>query len=170
MFELLLLITLLALFGWSAWIDTVWIAAVALVLYLAGNWLFGDLSHLSFLADPITFVSIVVFSLAVGAVWSLWKWRRWMLSTHVQDQLRAGKNDHDERDSDTPYKASNSFPNCAKPSQNVERIVTWVMLWPFSMIVYFFADFLMDIGRWVYERLGKIYARITDAALPEDMK
>ena len=38
------------------------------------------------------------------------------------------------------------------------------------MIVYFFEDFLVDIARWIYERLVKVYQRITLAAMPDSMK
>jgi hypothetical protein len=44
------------------------------------------------------------------------------------------------------------------------------MLWPFSMIVYFFEDFLMDIATWVYKRLVLVYRRITLSAIPDDIK
>jgi len=77
---------------------------------------------------------------------------------------------HKGKTPSTPFKESIYFPNEARASKHIERIATWIILWPFSMIVYFFDDFLMDIGRWIYNRLGKVYARITDAALPDDMK
>ena len=170
MFELILLITLLVLTGWSAWMDVVWLAVVAVVLYIAGNWLFGDLSHLSFLTDPMTLLSLGAFYLAVGTAWSLWKWRRWMLSDTIQSKLRNGKREHEKVDCPAPFRESTHFPVTAQPSNNVERIVTWITLWPFSMIVYFFADFLMDVGLWIYNRLGRVYSRITDAAIPDDLK
>ena len=93
-----------------------------------------------------------------------------MLSKKVQDKLKSAMLEHSKKDSDRPFRESIYFPSLAQPSQNVERIVTWITLWPFSMIVYFFEDFLMDIGRWIYERLGKVYVRITDAAIPDDNK
>lgn len=168
MLELLLLIMLLGLFSWSAWIDTLWLAGVALALYLAGNWLFGDLSHLSPLADPLTAVSVVVFSLAVGTVWSLWKWRKWMHKPSIQEKLKRGQLDHATKDSGSEFKDSIYFPRDAKPSNNVDRIVSWIVLWPFSMLIYFFEDLLMDIGRWIYNRLGGVYVRITDSAIPKN--
>jgi hypothetical protein len=170
MFEFIMLFALLILTGWSAWIDTIWIAAIAVVFYIAGGWLFGDLSHLTFLFDPITLICGPLFSLAVGATWSLWKWRRWMLSDRVQRVLRRSKDEHQKSGDDIFFKHSVWFPSEARASKNVERIITWIMLWPFSMLVYFFEDFLMDIGRWIYNRLGQVYVRITDAALPDDMK
>lgn len=166
----LLIVALLILMGWSAWMDTPWIAAITAVLYLAGSWMFGDLSHLAFLTDPTTLLASVAFSLAIGTLWSLWKWRRWMLSDQVQRALREGKDLRDKSDANTSFKDSIYFPKRAMPSHNVERIATWIVLWPFSMLVYFFEDLLMDVGRWVYERLGKVYSRITDAALSDDMK
>jgi hypothetical protein len=171
MLELIMLVGLLIMFTWSAWIEVAWIAAIAVILYLAGNWLFGDISHLSFLLDPITLISIAVFFLAAGTAWSLWKWRRHMLSNSVQKSLREGKYIYDrQKEKVCPFKESVAFPSKARPSRNIEKIVTWIMLWPFSMMVYFFEDFLMDIGRWIYNRLGNVYVRITDSTLPEDMK
>lgn len=174
MLELVLLFVVLAALGWSAWLDTLWIAGVAVVLYLAGNWLFGDLSHLAFLADPVTLAAIVVVSLTIGTLWSLWKWRRHMLSPAIQNVLGEAKAEYDRMEgrdgseNKPPFRESAFFPRNALPSNNVERIVTWIMLWPFSMLVYFFEDFLVDIGRWIYNRLGRVYSRITDAAIPKD--
>ena len=168
MFELIMLIALLALMVWSAWIDNIWIAAAAIVLYAASSWLFGELGHLAFLADPITLMSLLVCSFGIGTIWSLWKWRRWMLSDAVQSKLKTGMLEHAQKDSDKPFKESIYFPKSAQPSHNVERIVTWITLWPFSMVVYFFEDFLVDVGRWIYRRFGMVYVRITDAAIPTE--
>ena len=49
-------------------------------------------------------------------------------------------------------------------------MASWIVFWPFSMLVYFFDDFLRDVALWVYERLAKVYQRITMSALTEEMK
>lgn len=166
MLEILFLVALLALMGWSAWLDVIWLALVAVALYLAGSWLFADLEHLAFLVDPLTALSLAAFSLTAGAIWSLWKWRRWVRSPHVQKAIIAGHNKWQNSESAGAFMDSAFFPDDARASENVQRIITWITLWPFSMIVYFFEDFLSDIGRWIYERLGQVYVRITEAALP----
>lgn len=170
---ILLLITL-GVFGAAAWFESLTLAAAMVVVYLAVGYVFFGLTHLAFLADPVTLISLTVLSLAIGTVWSLYKWRRWMHSSRVQRALHDAKHSfdctHKGKTPSTPFKESIYFPNEARASKHIERIATWIILWPFSMIVYFFDDFLMDIGRWIYNRLGKVYARITDAALPDDMK
>lgn len=171
MFELILTICLFGLMTWSAWAETIWIAGVAATLYFCLSWLFGDLSYSQIIADPVTLVSVTASFAAIGALWSLWKWRRWMLSDKVQVALRKGKEAYDGSYGESlPFKESSRFPKEARPSQNTDRIITWIALWPFSMVTYFFADFLMDVGRWIYNRLGKVYQHITDGALPEDMR
>ena len=174
--EIILLILLFGLISWSAWYDTAIIGCVGIVLYLAGSWLFGDLSHLAFLLDPFNFVALLVLSLACGAAWSLWKWHVHVRSDRVQAALKKTKKQYDKAAHDNTqvieekFKDSYYFPDEARASQNVDRIVTWIIFWPFSMVIYFFDDFLYRIGKWVYHRLGRVYIRITEAALPDDMK
>lgn len=172
--EYILIIMLVGAFSFSAWWDTVWIAGIGFIIYMAVNFIFTDMSHMAFLMNWMNMLAFSVFSLAVGAMWSLWKWRKWMKSDWVQKHLREAKTNYDTGSQSLQrgitFKDSENFPSLAKPSQNVERIISWIVLWPFSIIIYFFEDFLMDIGRWIYNKLGKVYVRITDSALPEDMR
>ena len=176
MFEFILLCAFLGLLLTAAWWDTLWIAGAALVVYGAVSWLFTDMSHMAWLADPVTLAALLAVSMGIGTLWSLWKWRRHVRSDSVQAALKRELKSYHKYyrvspDSKAPrYIDSTYFPNEARASWNVEKISTWIILWPFSMIVYFFEDFLVDIARWIYERFAKIYARITLSALSDDMK
>jgi len=166
MLETIIVLALfLALIG-SAWMETALIAAVAIIIYVALGYLFIGLPEVTL----FTLMASSSISLGIGALWSLWKWRRWVNSPTVQKALRTAKTKYDKSGVSAPFRDSDYFPNEALPSKHVDRIVSWITLWMFSMIVYFFEDFLMDIGRWIYNRLGRIYENITTSALPDDMK
>ena len=181
MLETILLIALFVALVTTAWFDTVWIGAAAIAIFAAATWLFGNAAAFVFLTNPVTLASFVVVSLAIGALWSMWKWRRHVKSEDVQAELEKGmqrfvaeEGRKKERFGDDfihkPFIESSEFPDAARASYNKERILTWIIFWPFSMIVYFFDDFLRDIALWVYERLAKVYHRITLSALSEEMK
>ena len=166
MLETIIVLALfLALIG-SAWMETALIAAVAIIIYVALGYLFIGLPEVTL----FTLMASSSISLGIGALWSLWKWRRWVNSPTVQKALRTAKTKYDKSGLAKPFRDSDYFPYEARPSKHVDRIVSWITLWMFSMIVYFFEDFLMDIGRWIYNRLGRIYENITTSALPDDMK
>ena len=181
MLETILILALLAALVATAWFDTVWIGAVAIAIFAGAVTLFGNAAAFAFLANPMTLASIVLVSLGIGALWSMWKWRRHVKSESVQAELEEGMASFVQKEDKRkkyygddfvhkPFYESAEFPNAARASYNKERILTWIIFWPFSMIVYFFDDFLRDIALWVYERLAKVYHRITLSALSEEMK
>jgi len=165
-----LFVALLGGIAASAWYETVWIALAVGVVYLAVSFITGGAGAALIMANLGMIPVVVGASIAIGALWSLWKWRRRMVSDGMQKMLRTAKDDYDKKPRTNPFKESEYFPKSAKASENIDRIITWIMLWPFSMLIYFFDDFLRDIGRWAYNRLGKVYVHITDSALPDDMK
>jgi len=170
MLEIILIFLLFSFITWSAWVETLWIAMVAILTYLAVSWFFADLSHLSFFTSLTNVIAFTICSLGIGALWSLWKWRKWMNSPRVQKLLNRSFKEFKSQDYHGSFKDSVWFPGEAKSQNNIERIISWIVLWPFSMVVYFFEDFLSDIGRWIYNRLGRVYTSITEAALTDEMK
>lgn len=172
--ETLVIVLLLAALLTSAWMDTVFVAIAAIVVYLAFGFLVIGLPEVTLM----TVAATSAVSLGIGALWSLWKWRRWVNGPIVQKALRESKDKYDTAVSNPkdyarptkPFRESDYFPEQARAAKNIDRIISWITLWMFSMIVYFFEDFLMDIGRWIYNRLAKIYENITTSALPDDMK
>jgi len=175
MFEILLFGLLLVGFGYSTWAEELWSLILVGIIFLAVGFFVGGYT-MTILENIELIIPILCGSMAVGSIWSLWKWRSHMRSQPVQDELREGKTKYDDvkgkegfRDL-PPFKTSDFFPDVARASKNVERISTWTILWPLSMVLYIFKDLLIDIGRWIYEQLGRVYLRITEAALPDDMK
>jgi hypothetical protein len=140
------------------------------VIFGAGSWLFGTGPDLSILLDwRVALVVITLFG-AIGCGWSLWKWRRHMRSAKIQGMLRAAKDTYDMEERGDVFKLSDWFPVEAKVVTHKQAIISWIVLWPFSMLVFFFEDFMLEVGQWAYDRLAGVYARISDSALPDDMK
>jgi hypothetical protein len=171
MLETILFIVLFTTLIWSAWIDTVWLALVGLVIFGIGSYFTGTVTwELVSSVGPFTYVLLPILSLSIGTCWSFWKWRRHMRSEHVQKRLRDRKDQHDRKYREIAFRDSSLFPDEAKASKQVSRIISWIMLWPFSMLVYLLEDVLTDLGRWIYNRFAVVYVRITESALPEDMR
>lgn len=163
MLELIVTLIILTTLTWLCWNEQATLSALLIAFYLAVGWLWLGLGHLAFLADPVNLAAFLVVYSAGGILWSLWKWRRWMYSETVQSELERVAKSHGPLTRD-------NLPALALPGSNKERIVSWIMLWPLSVVLYFFADFLADVGRWLYERLGVFYERITDGAIPNNEK
>lgn len=170
MIELILLICLFGFSVCAAWMDLVWLGAIGLAIFGAGSWLFGTGPDLAWMLDWKLFLPAVVLFGAIGAGWSLWKWHRHMRSDRIQKLLRDAKDTYDMEEHDLSFKLSDWFPLEAKVATHKQAIISWIVLWPFSMMVFFFEDFMVDVGRWIYDRLAGAYARISDSALPEDMR
>jgi len=50
---------------------------------------------------------------------------------------------------------------------NVDRVVVWVLLWPWSMLWTAIRDGVIRATRWVVETLGVVYQRISDWAFKD---
>lgn len=91
--------------------------------------------------------------LALGAVWSFWKWYGFLVS--ARDVLRK------KWEADTARPEWSAFIDGRVPtaSNNKQRITTWMALWPFS-----FSWWVLTWPRrafvWLYERLSTIFDRI----------
>ena len=52
-----------------------------------------------------------------------------------------------------------------KAVKNVSKITTWIIYWPWSVLVSLFEDLLREVARWVVERLRHVYDAIGKSAL-----
>lgn len=169
MLEIILVALLLGAFFWSVVEESLIIAAVAILLFALSAWFFLD-----YALPQISLAGVLatgVFYLALGTAWSFWRWRIHARSPSTQADIQeAIQKYNDKGDGDKEFEDSMWFPRSAQPSQNVNTIVTWITLWPFSLLVYVLHDVLQDIGLWIYHQVGQVYVNITRSALPTEMK
>jgi len=51
-------------------------------------------------------------------------------------------------------------------SQNKDRIVSWIILWPMSAFLFVFSDLLTDLFGRLYNMIGSVYESLTQRYLP----
>jgi hypothetical protein len=49
-------------------------------------------------------------------------------------------------------------------TQHKDKILSWIILWPFSLLGYLLSDILMDVANWFFARTKWIYTRISKRA------
>lgn len=85
--------------------------------------------------------------IGVGFLWSFWRYKR-----YVKAEVARILAD--------PYIKESDRASCAKdlaPSQNLNNIVSWVIIWPISAVENFIGDFLSVIQHVVMNTFRSIY-------------
>lgn len=138
-------------FAAAFWFSVIGLAVLQLVT-AANPW--------GWVADnPKTFLACAAAYIPIGIGWSLFRWLKLLKSSAV--------NILKDKDSFTPnaYYASwevfvaKRFPNASK---NKDRIICWIVYWPFSVLAYLLLDFLREFGNWIYDKISGIYKAMAD--------
>jgi hypothetical protein len=156
--------------------DDIPIGTVAAVFSFFALWFF--FGNLLTVARPLAWSLLwwVPAYLALGTIWSLPRWLlllRHSCKDYQTDRTRYIADHKGEADkwaaSSTFYfleqEYGMSFDKDGKlvpPSfaYNRERMVNWVLLWPFSFAWTFCGDVVVQIGEIIVEHLGGLYSRL----------
>ena len=106
-----------------------------------------------FFAIPLT--TLLVYAacyLAVGFVWSFWRYKRHTDS--VVDEYRGRS-----------LEARKLAVERLQPSHMLDKITTWVLIWPFSMFENVLGDFIKIVQTFITKFFKGIYSRIYQAAV-----
>lgn len=143
---------------------------------------------------PWLLVEVVVY-LVLGVMWSLFKWQRFLkaakrkldewLKTHfepVKDQTQSFDQGLPKEETDLAFQKRFQYHRRAAPppvvyddargkfvvlaSQHKMAILTWMSLWPFSLLVTMFSDLCVRVWEHVYEFFSDLYQRISDRVFP----
>lgn len=97
--------------------------------------------------------------LPIGIAWSFFRW--WRVLKNKGAEILADKADFKPGYGGKTWKefVDNRMP---KAGDNKQRIVCWIMYWPFSAASYVLFDILCDIGNWLYAQLSGLYTRMAD--------
>lgn len=156
----------------ATWQESVALALAGLVMYLITGWFLIGINPLLWAYEnPVRVLLGAVLYAAVGRVWSVFKWRRYVRSPSVQDQLKAGLRTwsaSEAKRNGTSFENSLWFPSRAVASHNKDRITSWIALWPFSMTGYIVGDWLLRAFERVYEALAGVYDNITRQNIPTE--
>lgn len=108
-------------------------------------------SYFFFKVDWQTIVVGAGIYVLVGVVWSFWRYKRW-----VETKVAALKNRSKEIDK---YDLQRLQPN-----ENLDTIVAWIIIWPFSAIENLTADIINGIERLVTTVFRTVYTKIYESA------
>ena len=153
----------------GAWAESTIIGLASLVVFSGIAWFFYEAGPVALVIEqPWNLFAIVGVYGAVGALWSLFKWRNWMVRDIVQDALKTAKDNYlKEGDTFISFINSNYFPDISRASMSKDRIVSWISLWPFSAFLYVFDDLILRFFTRIYDLFSGIYDRITERYLPK---
>lgn len=149
---------------------------------------FGDFNVFRAIAQhPAHALSYVIIYLAVGTVWSVYKWYRFLLKSrnNCEDKMRAWLSSQSEfariynhtTQEYTPAKyelppvgSPVIVPNHLKanlaqyliPSvnQNKSRIVSWMMYWPTSVVWHLLSDWVREIFDTIYRFFKGVFTSL----------
>lgn len=164
-------IAFIFLCGVSAFSEVGFIAFCAAIVFSGLAWFLYDAGPLVWVAaNPMKAIFVCIVYVAIGVLWSWYRWQKIMRSKSVQVALADARErflkDAPEG-SKAEFKASRYFPNEGDASYNSGRITNWIALWPFSAFLHFFDDLLVNFFRSVYRMISGTYERITDSHIPD---
>lgn len=111
----------------------------------------------AYFSFAVPFVTILIYSvsyLAIGLVWSFWRYKR-----YVSTKVERYKN-HDQT---TRLRVARELT----PSAMLSTITAWVIVWPFSLIENLTGDLLRLIETLVTTVFRSIYNRIYNFAIAD---
>lgn len=129
-------------------------AAFVLIAFLALYFFFGGSypSHIiaKVIQNPAYVVLAVLGYLIAGTIWGVIKWFFYILKER-DIALENIKCNHRKTHFSPP-----------QASEHKERIITWMLYWPFSMFWTIINDPLRRAFEWIYRRIGKFMQGVSD--------
>jgi len=112
-------------------------------------------------ANSGAIIGSVVGWVILGVLWSFFKWYVFLKDNKEYQDTYYAK--HREFREET-YKGKEIPPRVYDIPQavnNKERIITWMMYWPFSIIGFLLSNPLQRFFKWIYNQISGVYERIT---------
>lgn len=134
----------------NSWGYVILIGTLCLMYFFGNKQSFNE--TFSYIAqNPGVIILTTLAYLALGVVWSLVKWYAWL-------KARVAK-----------AKANNSmyYASQYQVSENKERIVNWMMYWPFSAFWTLIDEPVKKTFKALFSALEKTYQRMADRATKE---
>ena len=106
-----------------------------------------------FFAIPL--MTLLVYAacyLAVGFIWSFWRYKRY---ADQIVEMYSGRN----------LSARKEAVEKLRPTNMLDKITTWVLIWPFSMIENVLGDFIKVVQTFITKFFKGVYNRIYQAAV-----
>lgn len=121
--------------------------------------LLTDTHPFSYIRDePKTVALVAVVYLPIGVLCSIFLW--WQRLKRAAAQLKTYMGNRDGRSSE--FWESLVIERLPQANRNKGLITAWIACWPLSMAGYVVSYFLVDVGNWIYEQIGGVYASMTE--------
>jgi hypothetical protein len=170
----LLVLELLFLFFCVSWEWPIpGLLSVAALLAVANWWYSWGLFAL-IAANPWLIIAGVVGYIALGVAWSFPKW--WFFVRNVRTDYLAAKERWFKPESsdleifnskNRSYWGGQSIP--PRASENKNRILTWMSLWPLSFIWTMIDEPITKAFRFLFEQFKGLYQMISDSAFRDEL-
>jgi hypothetical protein len=133
-------------------------------LYFSGSL---DVIYHSVTSNPYQTLGIVCCYLLIGFGWSLFKWTKYV-AEYISEKYKPyalkseTKVEFYRRISD---KNLDNIPqidyrNYCSVLYNSNRIVSWIVTWPISLVAYLLSDFLVNLLKNLVIRLSRLYDNV----------
>lgn len=104
----------------------------------------------------VTLTALLAFTgvyFVVGFIWSFWRYKR-----HCDAII-------EDANTQSSARATEYAVERLKPSNMVDKIVAWVLIWPFSMVEKLTSDLVAIVKEFVSNFFKSIYAKIYQSAV-----
>lgn len=121
--------------------------------------LFGVASYFLFNLSPKDLLWTAPLYVVIGVLWSLWRWKRRCDKKVALFMEGADKNKNKHGREILEQQITPSAVG------NKERITTWVLTWPFGLVVHSCNDIFSLVGKMIDKYLIKAYQGIGQTAI-----
>ncbi len=170
-FWLVFVLAPVILIGWALWWDSGFGAGAAAIVTLIALVLLSPSVHLTSLWHWSTLFYVLAY-VAVGVLWALWKWYVLCLDAlkRLNEHRVEWQREYDSHSVKPAGSAYDTFATFVSTYQNIppsvtrnkERVVSWMMFWPWSVVLTVIGDYIARFFRWIYRQISTILERIRD--------
>jgi hypothetical protein len=148
-------------------------------LVAIGKWILNLDVWEWFKSDYLLLIWYAIAYFALGFSWSVVKWYLFVkkeFKLYLKEKKEYIKSELENIPNITNEEAEKNWQKYSKirkphsqpkPNYEKETIIGWIVRWPSSMIHYIVGDFIVWIGKKVYELSGKIYNKISEKIYSE---
>jgi len=108
----------------------------------------------------------VVLYIPVGLFWTVWRWR-----IHCKESVRKANEHYHTRNSSSDWSPSKFTQDGVKrlldPKQNSDKLISWVLCWPVSVVERTLGDIVHVIRIMVTEWFGSVFDKISKSAMSD---
>lgn len=150
------------------------------LLFLMGALYFsGSLEVIcsAIVSNPYQALGVVCCYFLIGFGWSLFKWAKYV-SEYVSDKYKNYSLDSETKldfykrisNKDLNNLAQINYRDYCSVLYNLNRIVSWIVTWPISLVTYLLSDFLVNLLKNLVIRLSRLYDNVVKVSVEYMLK